>query len=129
MARYLLRNGSLLSIEVEPKLVDVLVFPGNSGGPVIICPSNLAIRGTKTIERADLVGIVKEYVSYTDVAISQQTRRPRIIFEENSGLAVVESVDSIMETVELANKRLKGRAAQAKHKSKKLKGETDTRKT
>ena len=31
MARYLLRNGSLLSIEVEPKLVDVLVFRSFSG--------------------------------------------------------------------------------------------------
>jgi hypothetical protein len=31
LARYLLRNGSLLSIEVEPKLVDVLVFRSFSG--------------------------------------------------------------------------------------------------
>ena len=31
MARYLLRNGSLLSIEVEPKLIDVLVFRSFSG--------------------------------------------------------------------------------------------------
>ena len=31
MALYLLRNGSLLSIEVEPKLIDVLVFRSFSG--------------------------------------------------------------------------------------------------
>ena len=31
LARYLLRNGSLLSIEVEPKLVDVLAFRSFSG--------------------------------------------------------------------------------------------------
>ena len=31
MARYLLRNGSLLSIEVKPKLIDVLVFRNFSG--------------------------------------------------------------------------------------------------
>ena len=31
VARYLLRNGSLLSIEVEPKLIDVLVFRSFSG--------------------------------------------------------------------------------------------------
>ena len=31
MARYLLRNGSLLSISVEPKLVDVVVFRNFSG--------------------------------------------------------------------------------------------------
>ena len=31
MARYLVLNGSLLSIEVEPKLIDVLVFRHLSG--------------------------------------------------------------------------------------------------
>ena len=31
VACYLLRNGSLLSIEVEPKLIDVLVFRNFSG--------------------------------------------------------------------------------------------------
>ena len=31
VTRYLLRNGSLLSIEVEPKLIDVLVFRDFSG--------------------------------------------------------------------------------------------------
>lgn len=31
LARYLLRNGSLISIEVEPKLVDVLVFRSFGG--------------------------------------------------------------------------------------------------
>ena len=31
VALYLLRNGSLLSIEVEPKLIDVLVFRSFSG--------------------------------------------------------------------------------------------------
>ena len=31
MARYLLRNGSLISIEVEPKLLDVLTYTNFSG--------------------------------------------------------------------------------------------------
>ena len=42
------------------------------------------------------------------------------MFEENSGLAAVEGVDAILETVNLANKRLKARIAQMKHKAKKL---------
>jgi hypothetical protein len=100
-------------------LVDATVFPGNSGGPVILCPTSTAIQGTKAVVRADLIGVVKSYVPYTDLAVSSQTRKPRIMFEENSGLAAVEGVDAIIETVKLANKRLKARIAQAKHKAKK----------
>jgi hypothetical protein len=100
-------------------LVDAPVFPGNSGGPVISCPSALFINGTKPTEKADLIGIVKSYVPYTDVAISSQTRRPRITFEENSGLSAVEPAEAILETVAEAEKRLKGRHAQAKFQAKK----------
>ena len=82
-------------------LIDANIFPGNSGGPVIIRPETSAITGTKTISRAALIGIVKSYVPYKDVAVSQQTGKPRVIFEENSGLALVETVDNIRSTVEL----------------------------
>ena len=82
-------------------LIDANIFPGNSGGPVIIRPEISTITGTKAINRAALIGIVKSYVPYKDVAISQQTGNPRVIFEENSGLALVETVDSIRATVEL----------------------------
>jgi hypothetical protein len=100
-------------------LVDATVFPGNSGGPVVLCPSALSIEGTKAPQTADLIGIVKSYVPYRDVAISSQTRMPRITFEENSGLTAVEPMDAIAETVALAEKRLKGRHAQAKYQAKK----------
>jgi hypothetical protein len=88
-------------------LVDSTVFPGNSGGPVIICPSALAITGTSQIKKADLVGIVKSYVPYNEVAVSPQTGKPRMMFEENSGLTAVESADAIAHTVKLAARRLK----------------------
>lgn len=100
-------------------LVDAPVFPGNSGGPVVLCPSALSIQGTKPPERADLIGLVKSYVPYRDVAVSAQTQRPRITFEENSGLTAVEPMDAILETVALAEKRLKGRHAQAKFQARK----------
>ena len=45
-------------------LVDSLVFPGNSGGPVIIHPELTAIKGTKTIHKANLIGIVRSYIPY-----------------------------------------------------------------
>lgn len=119
------RTGAIARIRdyLEDKakdfLVDATVFPGNSGGPVVLCPSALAINGTKPISRADLIGVVKSYVPYSDVAVSGQTRKARIVFEENSGLTAVEPAETIFETVKLAEKRLKSRVAQAKHKAKK----------
>jgi len=104
--------------ETSDFLIDAPVFPGNSGGPVILCPSTLAIEGTNPINKADLVGIVKAYVPYIDMAVSQQTLRARITFEENSGLATVESVDSIIETVELGEKRLTSRVVKARGRAK-----------
>jgi S1-C subfamily serine protease len=82
-----------------PFMVDATVFPGNSGGPVISRPELVAIKGTKSHNSAYLIGIIASYVPYIDVAISQQTKRPRVTFEENSGLANVYSVDCINETI------------------------------
>jgi S1-C subfamily serine protease len=81
-------------------LIDANIFPGNSGGPVVIRPDVNAIEGTSAIGKAALIGIVKSYLPYSDVAISQQTGNPRVIFEENSGLALVETVDSIVITIQ-----------------------------
>ncbi len=86
-------------------VIDAPVFPGNSGGPVISKPEVSSIAGTKTHNKAELIGIVKSYIPYIDVAISQQTNRPRITFEENSGLSKVEPVDNILQTIEIAEKK------------------------
>lgn len=80
-------------------VVDAPVFPGNSGGPVFSKPEITSIQGTKSSNKARLIGIVKSYIPYIDVAISQQTQRPRITFEENSGLSKVQPVDHILETI------------------------------
>lgn len=81
-------------------LIDANIFPGNSGGPVIIRPEFTSIQDTKSINRAALVGIVKSYVPYKDIAISQQTGNARVIFEENSGLALVETSDNVRSAIE-----------------------------
>lgn len=88
-------------------LVDANVFPGNSGGPVVNRPELTSIQDTKSIQKSSLIGIVKSYVPYKDVAISQQTGNTRVIFEENSGLALVETVDSIKEAIQECEKLLK----------------------
>lgn len=80
-------------------LVDAFVFPGNSGGPVVLKPEALAIEGTTAQVTPYLIGVVQAYVPYEDVAVSQQTGRPRIVFEENAGLAAVLPVDFIEETI------------------------------
>ena len=61
-------------------LIDVSVYPGNSGGPVVIKPVSIAINDTQSISRSALIGVVKSYVPYKDVAISKQTGNPRVIF-------------------------------------------------
>ena len=78
-------------------IVDSSAFPGNSGGPVILKPEATAIQGTKNITHALLIGIVSSYIPYRDVAISSQTGNPRVVFEENSGLAEVVPIELIKE--------------------------------
>ena len=83
-------------------LVDASIFPGNSGGPVLIKPEIAAIQGTKSNNTCALIGMVSSYLPYREVALSQQTGRPRMIFEENSGLATVVPQDVINEAVQVA---------------------------
>ncbi|MHB8792553.1 MAG: S1 family peptidase [Thermoleophilia bacterium] len=99
-------------------LVDAFVFPGNSGGPAITRPEIASVQNTKSFASAHLLGIVKSYVPYQDIAISQQTGNPRIIFEENSGLTSVVPAEFIRQTVALAMKRQKSRIAAAKYRAK-----------
>lgn len=91
------RISEFLDGAAKSFLIDSFVFPGNSGGPVILRPEIAAIDGTKSNGKALLIGVVQSYQPYTDVAISAQTKHPRITFEENSGLAVVLPVDGIDE--------------------------------
>ncbi|MFY3739739.1 MAG: S1-C subfamily serine protease [Candidatus Nitrosomirales archaeon] len=93
------RIRDALAKDNEKYLIDASVFPGNSGGPVILKPELTAIKGTKPQDRAYLIGVIISYVPYRDVAYSMQTKRPRITFEENSGLAEVHPIDFVEETV------------------------------
>ena len=72
-------------------LIDTMNFPGNSGGPVVVKPEIMAIRGTKSPGRSGLLGVISSYICYDEVAYSLATGRPepRVIFRQNSGLAAV----------------------------------------
>lgn len=95
----LARVRDLLARASKIFLVDAFVFPGNSGGPVILKPEAIAIEGTQPQLTPYLIGIVQAYVPYDDVAFSAQTGRPRVVFEENTGLAAAHPVDFIIETI------------------------------
>lgn len=86
-------------------LADATVFPGNSGGPAVTHPEPISITGTKAPSKAYLLGMVSSYVPFLDVAISQQTRRPRVTFEENTGITRLVPFTHITETVEVAHNR------------------------
>jgi len=86
---------------VKTFLIDSFIFPGSSGSPVVLKPEMLSIEGTKPpIQRAYLIGVVQGFIPYVDTAVSLQTRRPRVTFEENSGLAKAVAADYIQETIE-----------------------------
>lgn len=76
-------------------LIDSKVFPGNSGGPVVLKPSNVSLEGTKPVDKAYLIGVVSSYMTYNETAISEQTGKPRVVFTENSGLAMVVPMDFV----------------------------------
>lgn len=95
------RIKDLYDLRSKDYVVDAFVFPGNSGGPVISKPEIASIKGTVFNSKSRLIGIIKSYIPYTDVAISRQTQMPRITFEENSGLSLVEPVDHILQAIEM----------------------------
>ncbi|MDB5038960.1 MAG: uncharacterized protein JWQ35_2488 [Bacteriovoracaceae bacterium] len=80
-------------------LVDAQIFPGNSGGPVVSKPEVISIQGTQSINGCLLLGVVSAYLPFIDIAVSKQTGRNKISFEENSGLGVVYPVDRIQEVI------------------------------
>jgi hypothetical protein len=93
------RISEMLASVSPTFMIDSFVFPGNSGGPVILKPDLTSIQGTKAQNNAHLIGMVISYRPYADVAISPQTHRPRIVFEENSGLAEVLPTDYIDDAI------------------------------
>jgi trypsin len=93
------RISNLLDYTSDTFLIDSFVFPGNSGGPVVLRPEIVSISGTKSQANAYLVGVVISYEPYSDVAVSAQTKQPRVVFQENSGLADVLPIDDVDDAI------------------------------
>lgn len=98
-------RGGMISLINDDKTFyfDGFAFPGNSGSPVFYKPSVSRYGEKEGFEigndtlAAKFIGIVGEYLPYQEVAVSVQTRRPRIIFEEHTGLSRVWSADFLTE--------------------------------
>lgn len=87
--RPVVRQGIISLIQQDKNfIIDAHVFPGNSGSPVFLKPAIIDFK-TQTFRAAKFIGIINSYIPYLDTAISLYTKRPRVIFEENSGLARV----------------------------------------
>jgi hypothetical protein len=94
------RIRDVLSGSGHEFLIDSSIFPGNSGGPVVLRTDISSIQGTKPQRRSYLIGVVKGYVPYRDVIYSEHPKRPRVAFEENSGLASIVLMDYVKEAIE-----------------------------
>jgi S1-C subfamily serine protease len=88
-------------------IIDVFIFPNNSGSPVFLSYNANANGDENGVKHSNvnLVGIVHSYYTYRDVAVSPQTLQERVIFEENSGLGAVHPVDLIEETIKIHRDR------------------------
>ncbi len=102
----IIRGGTISTINEDKTFyVDAFAFPGNSGSPVFLKPSPIRFDEKGISIGGDplggkFIGIVGEYIPYQEVAISTQTGRPRVVFEENTGLSKVWSVTFIREILE-----------------------------
>jgi S1-C subfamily serine protease len=99
------RISEMLDNSSDSYLIDSFVFPGNSGGPVVLEPEVVSITGTQAQSNAYLVGLVVEVIDYIDTAVSAQTGHARITFEENAGLGKVLPIDYIEDAILAAQSR------------------------
>lgn len=84
--------------------IDASAYPGNSGGPVIYKPEMFAITGTSSNSSAGLIGVISSGETYSDIAVSQQTGEPKIIFTEQTGLIRVVPPELIFDIINKAFK-------------------------
>lgn len=81
-------------------LVDIQNFPGNSGSPIILRPEVISIKGTPSLSRCVLIGIIHSYIPYQEKLVNSQTNQVVEIKSENSGIANIHPVEYIRDIIE-----------------------------
>lgn len=98
-----IRSGTIGLINQDRTFyIDAAVFPGNSGSPVFLKPNPVRFAEHGVAIGSDphggqFLGLIGEYIPYQELAFSGQTQRPRVIFEENTGISLVWSATLIKE--------------------------------
>jgi hypothetical protein len=95
----ILRGGMVARTDPGRILADAFVFPGNSGGPVVYAQAS-QIFSRSILGNQWLVGLVSGALTYEEKAISPQTQRTRITFEDNMGLCDVVPASAILELLD-----------------------------
>lgn len=101
-----LRKGTISLLNDDNTFyIDAFAFPGNSGSPVFLKPSPIRFDKEGISIGGDplggkFIGIIGEYIPYQEFAISEQTGRPRVMFEENTGISRVWSVTFLNEILQ-----------------------------
>ncbi len=101
----IIRTGTVSRINKDGTyFVDSSAFPGNSGSPVFTRPLPGELdKGSEEVKAGDappgghFIGVIGAYLPYRDIAVSTQTGKPRVVFEENTGLCIVWSVHFLAE--------------------------------
>lgn len=79
--------GKDIDYPEEAFLISGTVYPGNSGGPVILRRTYIG-EGTTQITTV-LAGVVSAYIPSSDVIVNLRTGQPKSFSQENTGLAIV----------------------------------------
>ncbi|MFA7286302.1 MAG: serine protease [Patescibacteria group bacterium] len=87
--------------------LDAPVFPGNSGGPVFCKPQVVSIQGTKSINRAYLIGIATHYYWQTKHSEAAMTENKILeLVEGHLGLSKIVTLDAVYEAIGVFEKAL-----------------------
>jgi V8-like Glu-specific endopeptidase len=97
----IIRSGTISLMNEGTFFIDAAAFPGNSGSPVFLKPYSQAYTesGLSTI-KGGFIGILGQYITYNEAAVSLQTGRVRVMFEENTGLSRVWSISFLKQIVQ-----------------------------
>jgi len=104
----LVRSGIISRVDkeiIEQKksfFVDASIFPGNSGGPILLKPEVSSIQNTKAVSSVYVLGVVSGYIPYKEILYSHQSNPPSFagVSMENSGLANIVPMDFAKEIYE-----------------------------
>lgn len=105
----IIRKGMISLIDEDKTfVVDGFVFPGNSGSPTFLKFAPIAFSKEKdpyfiNIKQnlgIRLLGVVSGSIPSQEIAVSVQTGRPRMVFEDNTGLTKIWSSNYIKEIID-----------------------------